>query len=378
MNRSQTPPVENKSQAESILPLERVSSAIGSWPLLRASSKLILFAFSLSLFILGITLMKDGARSLAPAVERILTLRHPLQSFSAGWLAAMAIMSGSPIAAAALTFLDADVLTPLSAFTMIMGSRFGASFIVLCIGFIYVIRGRDLLTSLGMGLLSFGVTISLYMLGLFPGIWLLQSGILRQIPRPSSASLNSAVELVLRPLSALVTAFLPRWTLFGLGLAVILVSFSLFDRCLPTQTLKQSELGKVSRYVFRPWVMFLLGSAITAISMSVSLSISILVPLNDRGLVRRENVIPYIMGANITTFVDTLLASLLMSSPVAFDVVLAEMLTIAFAAVLILVLAFWHYEYALQRFVEWVTARPSHLLFFLFLLFAMPLSGLLI
>ncbi len=378
MNRSPTPPVENSLQAESILPLERTSSAIGSWTLLQALTKLVLFALSLSLFVLGITLMKDGARSLAPAVDRILTLRHPLQSFSAGWLAAMAIMSGSPVAAAALTFLDAEVLTPLSAFTMIMGSRFGASFIVLCIGFMYVIRGRDLLTSLGMGLLSFGVTISLYMLGIFPGIWLLQSGILQTVPRPNGASLNSAIELIFRPLSALVIALLPRWTLFALGLAVILVSFSLFDRCLPTQTLKRSELGKISRYVFRPWVMFLLGSAITAISMSVSLSISILVPLNDRGLVRRENVIPYIMGANITTFIDTLLASLLMSSPAAFDVVLAEMLSIAFAAALILILAFRHYEHALQRFVEWVTARPWHLMLFLLLLFAMPLSGLLI
>jgi Na+/phosphate symporter len=122
--------------------------------------------------------------------------------------------------------------------------------------------------------------------------------------------------------------------------------------------------------------MFLLGSAITAISMSVSLSVSILVPLNDRGLVRRENVIPYIMGANITTFIDTLLASLFMSSPAAFDVVLAEMLSVALAAVLILILAFRHYEHTLQRFVEWVTARPWHLMLFLFLLFAMPLAGL--
>jgi Na+/phosphate symporter len=376
VNRSPTPPVENSLQVESVLPLERTSEAIRSWTLLQALTKLVLFALSLSLFVLGITLMKDGARTLAPAVNRWLTLHHPLQSFSAGWLAAMAIMSGSPVAAAALTFLDAGILTPLSAFTMIMGSRFGASFIVLCIGFVYVIRGRDLLTSLGMGLLSFGVTISLYMLGIFPGIWFLQSGALQRVPRPNGASLDSAIELIFRPLSALVTAFLPRWTLFGLGLAIILISFSLFDRCLPTQTLKRSELGKVSRYVFRPWVMFLLGSAITAISMSVSLSVSILVPLNDRGLVRRENVIPYIMGANITTFIDTLLASLFMSSPAAFDVVLAEMLSVALAAVLILILAFRHYEHTLQRFVEWVTARPWHLMLFLFLLFAMPLAGL--
>ena len=51
-------------------------------------------------------------------------------------------------------------------------------------------------------------------------------------------------------------------------------------------------------------VMFTLGALITAISMSVRLSLSILVPLSHRGFIRRENVIPHNMGANITTFID--------------------------------------------------------------------------
>lgn len=360
-------------------PLLAVPSATltpARWNLAQAALKFALFVASLFLFVLGILLLREGARALAPLVERYLTLTHPLRSFSAGWLAAMAIMSGSPVAAVSLAFLDAHLLTPLSAFTMIMGSRFGASFIVLCIGFVYVLRGRDLLTSLGMGLLSFGVTISLYILGIFPGIWLLQSGRLQGVPRPPGAAVDSVVDLVFKPLTGMVSAFLPSWAVFVVGFLIILASFALFDRCLPTQTLKRSELGKVARYIYRPVVMFLLGAAITTISMSVSLSISILVPLNDRGLVRRENVIPYIMGANITTFIDTLLASLLMSSPHAFDVVLAEMLSIACAAALLLLLAYHHYEHLMQRFVEWVTARPRHLLIFLFLLFALPILGL--
>ncbi len=346
------------------------------WSLTQAALKFALFVASLFLFVLGILLLRQGARALAPLVERYLTLTHPLRSFSAGWLAAMAIMSGSPVAAVSLAFLDAHLLTPLSAFTMIMGSRFGASFIVLCIGFVYVLRGRDLLTSLGMGLLSFGVTISLYALGILPGIWLLQSGRLQSVPRPPGAAVDSIIDLVFQPLIQASSAVLPSWVAFVIGLMIILASFALFDRCLPTQTLKRSELGKVARYIYRPVVMFLLGAAITTISMSVSLSISILVPLNDRGLVRRENVIPYIMGANITTFIDTLLASLLMASPYAFDVVLAEMLSIACAAALLLLLAYHRYEHLMQRFVEWVTARPRHLLIFLFLLFALPILGL--
>ena len=55
------------------------------------------------------------------------------------------------------------------------------------------------------------------------------------------------------------------------------------------------------------------GALVTLLTLSVSVSLSVLVPLNHRGYVRRENVIPYIMGAGITTFVDTLLAALLLT-----------------------------------------------------------------
>ena len=43
-------------------------------------------------------------------------------------------------------------------------------------------------------------------------------------------------------------------------------------------------MGQVSRVVYRPGVMFGLGALVTLISMSVSLSLSVLVPLSDRGL----------------------------------------------------------------------------------------------
>ena len=62
------------------------------------------------------------------------------------------------------------------------------------------------------------------------------------------------------------------------------------------------------RLLYRPLVTFALGLAVTTLTMSVSVSLSVLVPLSARGYIRRENVIPYIMGANITTFVDTLVA----------------------------------------------------------------------
>jgi hypothetical protein len=282
-------------------------------------------------------------------------------------------MSGSPVAAAALTFYDAGVINLLSTFTMITGSRLGASFIVLFIGFIYVLRGRDRANSLGMGLLSLTVTGTTYLAGLVVGILLLTSGALDSLQLQSGALLNSATDLIFDPIAAFFLAFLPRWSLFLVGLGIIIISFNLFDKCLPQMTLKESQVGQMSRLVYRPWVMFLLGAAITMISMSVSVSLSILVPLSQRGFVRRENVIPYIMGANITTFVDTLLAAVLLNNPPAFTVVLAEMLSITIVSILILTFIYRRYERTMLAVVNRIAASNRNLALFMFTILFIPI-----
>src|SRR5690606_38477652 len=99
--------------------------------------KIGLFIVSLFLFILALTLMKDGARGLAPVVEDRFRLDSAANTLGFGWLFAYVVMSGSPVAASALTFLDAGIIPTVQTFTMIIGSRMGASFIILFIGFIY-------------------------------------------------------------------------------------------------------------------------------------------------------------------------------------------------------------------------------------------------
>ncbi len=334
--------------------------------------KIGVFGLSLFLFILAITLMKEGARDLAPLVRSRFAVTNPANSLGFGWLFAYVIMSGSPVAASALTFFQAGVLDKLGTFTMITGSRLGASFIVLFIGFIYVLRGRSRSNSLSMGLLSLSVTGTTYLATLLIGSGILYTGLLDRVQMHSGLLLTSLTELVFDPVAAFLTGFLPDWTLFLIGLGVIMVSFSLFDRCLPQMALKESQLGRMSRMVYRPWVMFLLGGAITLVSMSVSVSLSVLIPLSHRGFVRRENVIPYIMGANITTFIDTLLAAVLLNNTQAFTIVLVEMISITIVSVLLLLTVFRRYERAMLNFVTWVTADNRHLALFMAVVLVVP------
>ncbi|MGH2543497.1 MAG: hypothetical protein ACRDIB_11890, partial [Ardenticatenaceae bacterium] len=262
--------------------------------------KVPLFVASLFLFVLAITLMKDGAKELGPLVRDRLAVTSFADAMGFGWLFSYVIMSGSPVAATGLALLDAGVVDRLGAYGMIVGSRMGASFIVLFIGFLYVLRGRNRATSLSMGLLSLSVAASIQLLALGIGIFLLRSGVVDHWQLSTGGALTGLADVILDPISQALNARLPGWSLFVIGLGIIMVSFNLFDRSLPEMSLKEGGVGAISQFVYRPWVMFLLGSAITLISMSVSLSLSILVPLSQRGFIRRENIIPYIMGANIT------------------------------------------------------------------------------
>jgi Na+/phosphate symporter len=177
---------------------------------------------------------------------------------------------------------------------------------------------------------------------------------------------------LVEPVAGVAVSLLPNWAVFVLGLGVIWFSFNLFDKCLPQTTLKESQVGWMSRLVYRPWVMFALGALITLISMSVSLSLAILVPLSARGYVRRENVIPYIMGANITTFIDTLLAAVLLDNRWSFTIVFVQMFCITVVSVVILVTSYRRYERGMLRAVDWVTARNLNLAIFMVAILMVP------
>lgn len=335
--------------------------------------KVFLFIVSLFLFVQSIALMKEGARPLVLLVHSGFTAADLSYFLGLGWLSAYIIMSGSPVAAIALTFFDAGMIDELDAFAAITGSRLGASFVVLFVGFIYVLRGRNRATNLSMGLLSLTVTGITGLAGFIIGIGLLKTGVLDRVQFRLNNSTYSVIDQVFSPLINALARSLPSWALFPIGLGIIMVSFSLFDRCLPQVALKESQMGRMSRLIYRPWVMFLLGGAITLISMSVSVSLGILVPLGNRGFVRRENVIPYIMGANITTFVDTLLVAVLLGNSLAFTIVLAGMISIALVSGVVLVTFYHRYQRATLAFVSWVTATNRNLALFMFFIFIIPI-----
>lgn len=340
--------------------------------------KICLFILSLYLFILAIVLMKDSAQALSPLIRDFFNVTTVAKGLGFGWLFAYIVMSGSPVAAATLAFLDGGVVDRLSAYAMITGSRLGASFIVLLIGFLYVLRGRNQANSLGMGLLSLIITATTYLPGFLVGLVILENGWLEFIQPQQGALLTSITNLLTGSISEFIVGFFPRWAVFLIGIGIIYLSFQLFDLCLPQMAIKESQVGQPSRLIYRPIVMFMLGSLVTLISMSVSISLGILVPLSNRGFVRRENVIPYILGANITTFIDTLFAALLLGNTQAFTIVFVQMVSISLISFFILLFLYAPYQQLVLTWADWVTSDNLHLTIFTATIILLPILLLVI
>jgi Na+/phosphate symporter len=334
--------------------------------------KIASLAVALFLFVLAIQLMKEGAKALAPALSDSPLFSNAISTLGAGWLGAYIVLSGSPIAAVALSLYVGGALTELQTFTMLSGSRLGASFVVLLVGFLYSVRnrGRNRRESIGVGVLALSLTALVYVPGMVLGYWMLKSGMLDGVQLQASDGALSLVDYVWGPALDLATK-LPGWTLLPLGLVIVLISFRLLDGVLP-QLDGEHHGSKRAEWLKRKWPMFALGCIVATLTLSVSVALTLLVPLASRGYVSRREAIPYIMGANITTLADTLVAAMVLGNAVAVQIVLAQAIAVAIISLLLLLLVYGPLVEGSMALDDWVVATNRRLWLFVAVLFVLP------
>lgn len=330
-----------------------------------------LVALALFLFILSLELLKKGARGLEPWL-RAMDIAGIPGGLGFGWLSACLVLSGSPVAAVSLGLLAGGALDASEAFAMIGGSRLGASFVVLVIGVLDDRRGkrRDG-RSAYIGVAALVATALVYLPALLLGHAALERGLLAGL-RLEGRALGSVVDYAFGPLTALAVALLPRLVLFAAGVLCLLGSFRLFDLLLPDLQGRPGPVARVGAVVFRPWFMFLVGLGVTAVTLSVSVSLSLLVPLASKGHLRRENAAPYILGANITTFLDTLFAAALVGHPDAVRIVALMMGSVTLLSLPLVLLVPHSFERLVDRVASAATADRRSLAVFVLLLFLVP------
>lgn len=342
-------------------------------PAVRRLLKILSFVAAIFLFILAIQLMKEGAQSIAPRLQGTFPVDNMVSTLGLGWLGAYLVLSGSPVAAASLALFAAGALNELQTFTMLTGSRLGAAFIVLLVGFLYSVRSRNRQQSVGMGVLALSMTAIVYLPGMLLGYAILKAGWLSGIDWHASSELTTVIDAVWGPIVDLASNLLPGPFLFPVGLAVILASFKLLDQVLPSLDGERHAESR-DHWLRKPWPMFFLGSLAALLTLSVSVALTALVPLASKGYLRREEALPYIAGANITTLADTLVAAMILGNPVGVQVVLAEAIGVAVVTLVLLALLYRPLSRTVIALDDWIIATTPRLVFFVAGLFVLPVG----
>ena len=325
----------------------------------------------LFLFILALQLIKSGAKGLVPILDG-LDISGPTNSVGFGWLLAYVALSGSPVAAIGITLLAGGTLSEAEAFGVVGGSRLGASFIVLAVGFIMYLRKRRNADGLYIGVVALLTTFTTQGPAILLGLVSLHFNWLDGLQFTMPALVTDWVDAVYGGPVDAANGVLPRLGVFLLGAGVLLASFGVFDRALPQLEGEAEGIRRVFHALNSRPLMFLMGCLITSLTLSVSISLTVLVPLSLKGYLKREHIIPYVMGANITTFIDTLAGALILGGDSAFTVVLTEMLSVAAISTVLLVGFYGPYSRAILASAHWATSKPRHLALFLGAIVAVP------
>jgi len=344
-------------------------------PRLGAVRRLVYLVGGLGLFVTALGLMKEGANALIPALEGSIFTDNRLSTLGLGWLGALVVLSGSPVAASSLTLLDGGAIDRSQSFTMLAGSRLGAAFVVLVVGVVYVLRNRESQgrrAPLSIGILSLFMTMVTYVPGAIVGYLLLERGTFDGLDIGTSPSLTSITDTLFGWAVDLAGRVVPDWGLFPIGLGVLLLGFQLIDKVMPTVGSERLEEHADAWYA-RKWPMFLVGCGVTLLTLSVAVSLTLLVPLVAKGYLRRANTLPYIAGANITTLADTLVAAILLGNQDAVRVVVAVTATVSVWTLLLLAFAYPALRRLALGTATAVLASRERLGAFVALLFAVPI-----
>ena len=287
------------------------------------------------LFLFAVQLLGTATDAAAPVLRTLMRqiVVGDASALGLGWLGAYALANGSVVAALALSLFTADLLSATQLFVTVAGSRLGGAGVVVFIGALDFFQKRrfSLQESVSMGLLTFLLTLAIYL-----PVTLLGYASLPLVLAGASGDAGPTMGFrpfgVFEPVAAAITDALGPGLAVLLAVGILFASLQLFDRLLSavdTATLRDRFFSHFAR----TWVSFGIGLFVTGATTSVAFSLGMIVPLYNRGYVKRDELVPYVLGANIGTFADTVVVALVLESPIGLTVVLylvavATMLTL--------------------------------------------------
>lgn len=333
---------------------------------------------SLFLFVMMLSLVKEGIVVLAPSLKY--TNSGVLGGLGVGWIVALLTLNGSAMAATAVALFNADVIDGMTGFGMIHGSRLGAGLMVLLLGVLYQMQGAKRKEALTTGIETLLVAQTIHLPAFIIGYLLLSRNGVPDLPITQTAIGSSIFDFFLNKPLTLIESILPGWMLLPVGFVGLIYSFSLFDKAIKNTVSYQdaSFFERLPSWFYRPVTLFLIGLAVTAVTLSVAISLGLLTPLIARGIIHRRYALPYIMGAGVSTFIDTYFAASLLQDSAAQGMVMMVAGWVALVSLLVLLFAYQPYQNLIERTTNLLLDHNAAMIGYVVLLFALPLGLILV
>lgn len=346
----------------------------------RAPLSALKLVAGLYLFIGALQVMKAGAGALGDAlsgggVGGWLT-QNAGSTFGLGWLMAMIVLSGTPVIATALSLVAArpPVITEAEGFTMVTGGRMGAAFIVLLVGVVFALRGGagERVKAVSTAVLALTITAAMYIPGAAIGLLFLRWQGFEALGFTFPAGFTGVVDVAYGWILVHIESWPPGILFFG-GVVLVVISLKVIDSIVPK--MDEQRIGSERlRWLQAKWAMFGLGFVVVILTLSVSVALTVLVPLVHKKYIKRENLIPYIVGADIGTLVDKLLVALLLHSEAATRIIVAEIAGVGIVGLAIMFFVYEPFKRGTWKFQRQMVKSKPRLAMFTAGLFIVPLS----
>jgi sodium-dependent phosphate cotransporter len=332
---------------------EKLKNAIGS-------------LVSIYFFVSAIILIKSSAKLMGVALAEkiVLLIRDTTSAVFSGWIITAMLHSSGAFDSIVVAFTSSGAMPLSLAVAAIIGAEMGTTVTPFLISVIERMKGKresEAGFNVAMSHVLYNlVTLMIFyplelFFGLFTSVAMQGSNIF--VRMPWLKAVPDILDIVTPWVDPLLE-HIPPWSGIVLGAILLLVALGAVEKYM-TAIFSMPRSWNLIRSTFtRPGRAFVAGFLFTVLVPSTTVMVSLLVPLATSGVIRAEYyILPYILGANIGTVFDVMVAALATGDSVSLGVWLVH-LSINLAGALIFMPLLKPFAAFTRKVAHFVSASP--------------------
>ncbi len=298
---------------------------------------------------------------------------NPVKSFFTSYVLTEFTMSWSPIAWAFVSLSDLVNINKVNLISIIVWTRWWINTFLLFSWMLLLFKWKSLKRSLWVWVVQFFVTFSVSLFSLLFIFYITKLKFIDNIVHYFFNWLN--IKLISSSVFSSITNFVVSnisnnfLALFVWFLFLIFWLF-MFDRSF--SFLSHWKWKKTLDKIINIKTSFIFGFIITLLTMSLSISLAIMIPLYERKVINRKMLIAYILWANISTLFDTLLLWILSESKLWLNIIISFIFSVLIVVIIYLVF-FKLYSKIIIFFSDLVLLHKKRFMLFVMIVMILPI-----